>query len=154
MCQRPSVDKYENIGAQTHEIAVAKLNTDDTLDKFVAAVAGLEDVPEGAEFIGVAAPIEPGTSGNLVFTEPLSAGRYALVCFFPDTSSEEETPHAFLGMVSEFTVGGAGITPPSTGDAGLAAGSSHVSLALLVGVATLFAVVTGAGALTVARRRA
>jgi hypothetical protein len=139
---------YENIGAQTHEIAVVKLVGDTTLEQ---ALMSEEEEPAGIEFIGVVAPIEPGQSGTLVFTQPLGPGNYALVCFFPDTSSEEGIPHAFLGMTSEFTVGG-GITPPSTGDAGLT-GQRSGSL-VLPAVLSLLAVVAAGSGLALARRPA
>jgi hypothetical protein len=40
----------------------------------------------------------------MAFEAPLEPGRYALVCFFPDTDDPEMTPHAEKGMASEFTV--------------------------------------------------
>jgi hypothetical protein len=89
----------------------------------------------------------------MVFTGPLAAGRYGLVCFFP---SPQDVPHAFLGMVSEFSVGTAGgagaVRPPSTGDGGLlATRSEELSLTLLT--IGLLAVSAGAGGLVVAIRR-
>ncbi len=62
---------------------------------------GEEGPPEDVSFLGVGGPWDPGTDTTLVFTEPLEAGRYAMVCFVEDADG---TPHAFLGMTSEFTV--------------------------------------------------
>jgi hypothetical protein len=61
--------------------------------------------PEGVEVIGGVFNVEPGSSYNLVYTDELTAGRYAFVCFLPDlTEGPDGTPHAFKGMVQEFTV--------------------------------------------------
>ena len=55
--------------------------------------------------MGVKVPVLPGAGAKMAVPE-LEAGRYALICFLPDTSvpGEEKPPHFALGMVSEFTV--------------------------------------------------
>ena len=59
--------------------------------------AGITDLGEASG--------EPGDEFNFVFAAPLAPGRYAFVCFFPDTTEGPEgTPHAFKGMATEFTV--------------------------------------------------
>ena len=91
----------KNIGQQPHEAILAKL------DPGVDLMQALQspDQPEGVEVIGGASNIQPGDSYNLVFTEPLEPGRYAFVCFMPDlTEGANGTPHAFQGMVKEFTI--------------------------------------------------
>lgn len=90
----------ENVGEQEHEIALAKIPADADVQELLMTE---EDVP-GFEFIGGAGPAEPGDTINLVLTSGLEPGRYLMVCFLPDTDDPEETPHAFKGMTSEFTI--------------------------------------------------
>jgi hypothetical protein len=95
----------ENVGEQEHEIAVVRIESDismdDLLDQFMASEEG---EVEGVEFMGQTSAM-PGETSMLVFAEPLASGRYALVCFFPDTAEGEDgTPHAMHGMTKEFTV--------------------------------------------------
>ncbi len=138
-----------NNGTQFHEIALAKIPTNANLQELLETE---EDVP-GFEFIG-AVFMAPGESASMVFSQPLSAGRYAMVCFIPDEKTG--TPHAFLGMVSDFTVSGGGggggtVRPPSTGDGGLI-GAGHSSDALFAG-GVLMLLAGGSVALTTVRLR-
>jgi hypothetical protein len=125
--------KGTNNGQQFHEMSIAKIPANANLQELLAD----EDAP--VEMIGVVF-MAPGESASMVFSQPLSAGRYAMVCFIPDEATG--TPHAFLGMATDFTVGGGGgggVRPPSTGDGGLI-GASHSADALLIGgVLMLFA---------------
>jgi hypothetical protein len=93
-----------NSGEQDHEVAV--FSADPGVDVLAALQAADENQqePEGVEFVAFSGPYAPGDHNTVVFTEPLAAGRYVLLCFFPDTTDPEETPHAFKGMISEFTV--------------------------------------------------
>ncbi|MPZ50338.1 MAG: CHRD domain-containing protein [Dehalococcoidia bacterium] len=146
--------EYDNTGDQVHEIVLFKLDTTAPLLQFLQSVDMEGPPPEELEFIAARAPIEAGEQGNIVFSQPLSNGRYALICFLPDTDDPEETPHFIKGMFSEFPVdaGGGGVTPPSTGDAGLIAShSQELSLSFLALGA--IAIVAGLGGLTVAARR-
>jgi hypothetical protein len=138
----------KNTGKQFHELALAKIPAGPPLQQILASDD--EDIP-GFEFIG-AVFAAPGESTSMVFAQPLAAGRYAMVCFVPDEATG--TPHAFLGMASEFTVGatsgGGAVRPPSTGDGGLV-GESHSHDALLaVGILGLLS----AGALAFSARGA
>jgi hypothetical protein len=143
--------RAENTGKQLHEAVFIKIPSGPNLLAFITELfeSESEDLPPGVEIVAFAGPYEPGDRTNIVFTEPLSAGRYALVCGIPDEASG--LPHAALGMISEFTVaGGAGggrISAPNTGDGGLAAGASGsglnlagvlaiAGLVLTIGVAT------------------
>ena len=92
----------ENIGEQNHEVIVAKLDEGVVLDDAIQFEG--DGDPPGVTTITVAAGITPGSQFNVVFDEPLEPGRYALVCFFPDTDDPEETPHALKGMTAEFEV--------------------------------------------------
>jgi hypothetical protein len=40
----------------------------------------------------------------MAFEAPLAPGKYALVCFFPDTSDPNFTAHIEKGMLAEFEV--------------------------------------------------
>jgi hypothetical protein len=94
-----------NLGKQGHEVAIARIPdgvpASDIVQGF--ATSDSEGVP-GVEFItGIG--VEPGETSNLVFSEPLAAGRYLFICFRPDTSEAPDgTPHALKGMYKEFTI--------------------------------------------------
>lgn len=135
-----------NVGQQFHELALAKIPANANLQELLAD----EDAP-GVEFVA-AVFMAPGESTSMVFSRPLAAGRYAMVCFIPDEATG--TPHAFLGMATDFTVTGSGggtVRPPSTGDGGLI-GGSHTGDALLA-LGLLGLVAGGALALTTVRVR-
>jgi hypothetical protein len=147
----------QNIGAAPHELQIAKLNTNRPLVDLINE--GGEGPPEGVEDIG-GLFFEPGEFGNVVFTQPLAPGRYAMVCF---VETPQGVPHAALGMFSEFTVGpvaagtptppGTGtIAPPRTGDAGLVGAESSVSLQQLMFLASVLLLVAGLGSLATAKR--
>jgi len=142
--------RVKNIGRENHEVALAKIPAN--VDLLELLQMEDEDIP-GFEFIGQA-EFDSGQESTLVFTGPLAAGRYAMVCFF---ESPQGVPHAFLGMVSEFNIGPAGggagaVRPPSTGDGGLL-GTHSEELSLSLQMLGLLAVFAGAGGLVVAIRR-
>jgi hypothetical protein len=87
-----------NDGDQAHEAILVELPPDGTIEEL------LEDPEFQPEPIFAKVPYGPGDESDVALPEPLAAGRYGLVCFFPDTDDPEKTPHAFLGMVAEFTV--------------------------------------------------
>ena len=127
------------------EAAVVRIAGDEPLQALFASEEGFESI----ELVAVAGPYDPGTEATVVFTESLSPGRYALLCFVEDP--ESGLPHVALGMFSEFEVGG--IAPPGTGDAGLADGKSS-SLLLQVSVAVTLLSGLGLGARLATRKRA
>lgn len=88
----------KNIGQQTHEIILAPLPAEGTIEELLA------DESFQPEPIFVKVPYEPGDESDIALPEPLEPGRYAFVCFLPDTEDAEGTPHAFKGMTREFTV--------------------------------------------------
>ena len=89
-----------NDGEQPHEMIVAKMPEDVTLEEALQA----EDVEAlGVEDIAFFAPINPGAEATWTVTD-LEPGRYAYVCFIPDEGDLEGTPHALKGMAGEFTV--------------------------------------------------
>jgi hypothetical protein len=87
-----------NIGQQNHEIVLAPLPAEGALEDILA------DESFQPEPVFVKLPYHPGDESDIALPEPLDPGRYAFVCFFPDTTDPEGTPHAFLGMAREFTV--------------------------------------------------
>ncbi len=95
----PIVLQGSNVGTQLHHMVFAKIPEDAVIEEILAS-----DDPAGVENIGGGEPFPPGESQTLVIAEPLEPGRYALVCFLPDTTDPEETPHAFQGMVADITV--------------------------------------------------
>jgi hypothetical protein len=156
--------RAENAGKQLHEAVIMKIPAGPALLPFIQGIFESEGPPPaGVEFIAVAGPYEPGTRTNIVFTDPLGPGRYALICGIPDEATG--VPHAVLGMISEFNVtgggastgGGSGSTPiraPSTGDGGLI-GSSSTELNTLGLLAIVGMIATaGAGLLVSVRRGA
>jgi len=88
-----------NDGGQVHEVIVMPIPAEGTLDEALETVG--EDTPPA----GFKVFIVPDQEVDMAFEAPLEAGRYAMVCFFPDTTDPEGVPHAEKGMVSEFTIG-------------------------------------------------
>jgi hypothetical protein len=96
--------KAENTGSQPHEIVLLKVPPDFNLEQ--ALQSPVE--PAGVETIALLPPVDRGDEGMLVFTDKLEPGRYLMICFLPDTSDPQGTPHALKGMTSEFDVAVAG----------------------------------------------
>ena len=90
----------KNEGKQPHEVVFVKLGEGVNLQQALQS----EGPPEGIELLGRIEQQPDGDEYNMVMLRDVTAGRYALVCFFPDTSDPQQTPHAFKGMVREFTV--------------------------------------------------
>jgi hypothetical protein len=86
-----------NDGAQVHEVAVAPIPAD------VDLLEALDTIDEGS-VVAFKLFVVPGQEVDVAFEAPLEPGRYALVCFFPDTDDPEGTPHALKGMRGEFTI--------------------------------------------------
>ncbi|HEU0074257.1 MAG TPA: hypothetical protein VFS30_09610 [Dehalococcoidia bacterium] len=139
-----------NGGAQEHELVILKideaLSASDLLD-VLSEEGDTEGSPpfEDFGFLGI---FEPGEGGTAALAHPLDAGKYVFICFLPDV---DDVPHAFKGMISEFTVGGTAgpITPPSTGDAGLV--GDHSRKLGLIGLSTVLLLLGAASALRPSR---
>ena len=89
-----------NDGKQPHELAMVELKAD------APPLKELLELPEKkaeSYFTDLGhAFAKPGKSQENAFTAELTSGtRYAYVCFVQDPKTK--TPHAFLGMVGEFT---------------------------------------------------
>jgi hypothetical protein len=89
-----------NDGEQVHELVLVAIPAEGTLEEL------LQDESFQPEPILVKFPYGPGEASDVALPEPLDPGRYAVVCFLPDTDDPEGTPHAFKGMASDFTVTG------------------------------------------------
>lgn len=99
----PQLWEVANAGATWHEIKVmriAGLMSGDEVLETMMAMESFADYPEGWADIGGYAITSPGARG-LVHLD-LEAGAYAALCFAPDNF--EGPPHAFMGMISTFTV--------------------------------------------------
>lgn len=94
---RQTVVTARNVGQQPHELVLVRLDDNVNLEEALQS----EGEPEGVEFIGFTLA-DPGDQSNFLTTEDLEEGRYAMVCFLPDTTDPAGTPHAFKGMVLEF----------------------------------------------------
>lgn len=88
-----------NTGAQAHEVVVVNLPLDANLEETIERIETEEEPP-----VAFKVYIQPGQEVDMAFEAPLEPGRYALVCFFPDTADPEMTPHYLKGMVAELTV--------------------------------------------------
>lgn len=87
-----------NTGQQTHEVILVALPAEGALEDL------LQDESFEPEPLLVRLPYGPGDESDVALEAPLDQGRYAFVCFFPDTTDPEGTPHAFKGMAVDFTV--------------------------------------------------
>lgn len=87
-----------NEGEELHELFLARLVGDATLEE---ALAAEDPIAEGlAEQAGFAGPIFSGTEAVLNAT--LTDGNYVVLCFIP---APDGVPHTDKGMLAEFTVG-------------------------------------------------
>lgn len=77
-----------------HEMAIGKLPEGLSLEETL-------QLPAPPPLVGIVTPLAPGGTTNVVLTEPLEPGNYALLCFLP---TEEGTTHVEEGMIAEFTV--------------------------------------------------
>lgn len=91
--------RAKNGGAQVHEVVVVEVPEGQELEQALEPIFA-EEVPP----LALKVFIHPGQTVDVAFEEPLAAGNYALVCFFPDTSDPEFTAHLEKGMVAEFAV--------------------------------------------------
>ncbi len=89
----------KNVGKQNHMLSLIRVPAGADVEQLIQS-----DSPSIDHIAGVS-DLTPGSSGSIVFVRPLDPGRYVMVCFLPDTTEGPEgTPHAFKGMLREFTV--------------------------------------------------
>jgi hypothetical protein len=92
--------EVRNNGQQPHEIELVRLAPGKTAQEVLAWIHQPEGAPPGLPLGGVA-PL--GRGGVNWFEVDLEPGRYALICFLPD--SKDGKPHFMHGMVQEIEVG-------------------------------------------------
>jgi hypothetical protein len=91
--------EMSNEGEEDHELVLLKVSEDFDIDTALESEG--EQPPEGIEEEAGVTFAAPGESGTLVPEGELARGRYMMVCFIP---TDDGTPHAALGMHSEFTI--------------------------------------------------
>jgi uncharacterized protein (TIGR02246 family) len=94
------VFEIANVGEQPHHVTIEKVPADFDVEAALMS----EEEPEGTVHIGGVPPWEPGETFDVVFSEPLEAGRYVMLCFLPDVNDPEQLPHALKGMYKDFTI--------------------------------------------------
>lgn len=92
--------QVKNVGNQPHEVVVVKLDAGKTVKDFEAAFAPDASGPPPGQAMGGLVGIEEGATGY--FTGQFEPGRYGLICFFPDSTTE--AMHLTKGMMLDFTV--------------------------------------------------
>jgi hypothetical protein len=74
----------ENTGTQDHQVDIQRVPADLDLARwFRGEVEG-----ESEAGIGGTVPIEPGVTRNIVFSGPLPAGRYVMMCFISEPAAD------------------------------------------------------------------
>ena len=98
----------ENLGAEIHEIGMAKLVDGHTVDEVRAALeaAGededpLEGLVEDDNVIDELGGLQAPGTAYTISGDGIEAGEYVLICFIPNSDG---VLHAQLGMVSGFTI--------------------------------------------------
>jgi uncharacterized cupredoxin-like copper-binding protein len=86
----------QNEGEEPHELYLFHIPGEETLEELLAL--NEKEVSKVTQAVD-RAEAKPG--GSAKFTAALVPGRFGYVCF---VTTEEGEPHAFLGMVGEFTV--------------------------------------------------
>ena len=99
----PQTWLLENVGHQWHEMGVFKVDEGMTVSALRETLMNAnpeEELPYEPVFFW--APMGPG--GKVWVTVDLDPGTYAVICFLPDISAEEGTPHFAHGMEQIITV--------------------------------------------------
>ncbi len=90
--------RVDNLGTQPHEALLVELPPDKTIHDFAMSPPEAQDGTSGKP-VGGLASIGPGMHGY--FAHAFKAGRYGVICLFPD---EMGRLHYTRGMLMEFTV--------------------------------------------------
>lgn len=100
--------RFNSGGTQAHEVELVRLAPGKTARDVIAFFeppapgAAPPSGPPPGDFLGGVAGIEKGKSAY--FPAQMTPGNYALICFLPDVTDPQGTPHFAKGMISEFTV--------------------------------------------------
>jgi hypothetical protein len=93
-----------NDGPQNHEVAILGLPDGvEIADIIDSAVPLFTPAPGPAPYTDAAGTTIIAPGGTAYIDPELPSGRYAMVCFLPDTT-KANTDHLHNGMVTEFTV--------------------------------------------------
>lgn len=101
----PLVIRGKNAGKQTHVIVMSKIPDDADLKKLLEFEG--EGNPPGVEDVAGGFFFASGKEGDIILDKGITPGRYAIICFLPDTSENkgfEGTPHFEKGMRADFRV--------------------------------------------------
>ena len=90
----------QNDGKEPHELLLFGLKTDTPIEELIKLPQ--KEAEKQIEMVG-ATFAEPGAASEETVKADLEAGRYGVVCFVP-VGGKKGPPHAFEGMVHEFTV--------------------------------------------------
>lgn len=95
-----------NIGEQPHMVNLIQFPEDADLQEIIQSLTESGESPEGVTVtdIAIRLPYNPGDEATDFAFGELDPGRYALLCFFPNTDDPEGPDHVSLGMSAEFTV--------------------------------------------------
>ena len=99
------VINFKNVGAESHEIVLARILTSDSVKSIIALPN--DQASAKVESLG-ATGADPGKS-SVGYYQITKTGRYAAVCLIPQGTTSNSQPgtgpaHSTLGMYSEFTV--------------------------------------------------
>jgi hypothetical protein len=139
-----------NNGTEPHELIFLRVPAGLDLEEALES----EEPPPGVEDLAFTFA-EPGQFGRAIVEDPMTAGRYVMVCF---VETEQGVPHWQLGMLREFTLQAATPTPsppaptaPATGSGTSSGGAWPLGVMVMVLTAAAF---TAAGAIAVSQVRA
>lgn len=93
------VVKFQNVGNQSHEAPLIRLQGNATMQQFLQAIESPTGPPPGAGIGGIN-EIAPGEHAYGLLT--LTEGNYGLVCFVEDRATG--APHFAHGMITQFSV--------------------------------------------------
>lgn len=96
-----SLGSFKNNGSEPHEMQLARVSGDMTVEKTVSVFLEETEPPADFEYLALGGPqvIMPGESTSMRID--LKPGRYVFICFLP---SPEGAPHAALGMAAAIEV--------------------------------------------------
>lgn len=99
--------QIDNVGTQIHELIVYRIlpgKTFDDVKKYVLTPPGTPPPAGPPPFAGAGGVVGLGPHQTNYEAMALAPGKYALFCFFPDTSNKAGLPHALKGMVQELDI--------------------------------------------------
>lgn len=99
--------KVDNVGNQVHELIIYKIapgKTFDDVKNFVVGAAGGKPPAGPPPFEDAGGIVGAGAHQVNYQKMALTPGKYALLCFFPDTSAKNGLPHALKGMAKELDI--------------------------------------------------